>query len=173
MARLFGLFGDEDKEIEQDVEVADEVAVADVDVDVDVVAADVDHVNDGKLRLREEELDVSKYAVRTGEVTLHKDIVEQQKTVHVPVTHEQVVIERRAVNEHSDIPVGEEEVIRIPVTEERVSVGKHTVVTGEVELHKRSIEEVREVNETLRKEEARLDVDGNPDIVDEAGIDLR
>jgi uncharacterized protein (TIGR02271 family) len=175
MARLFGLFGDDEKDTEQveQVEMADEVAVADVDVDVDVVAADIDHVDDGKLRLRQEELDVSKYSVRTGEVTLHKDIVEEQKTVHVPVTHEQVVIERRAVNEHSDIPVGEEEVIRIPVSEERVSVGKHTVVTGEVELHKRSIEEVREVNETLRKEEARLDVDGNPDIVNESGVDLR
>lgn len=155
MGSLFGLDGNE-----KDVELTEQADAA------------AEKANDGKLRLREEELDVSKYSVRTGEVTLHKDIVEEQKTVSVPVTHEQVVIERRAVNEPSDIPVGQEEVIRIPVSEERVSVDKHTIVTGEVELHKRAIEETREVNETLRKEKARLDIDGHPDIVNESGSEL-
>jgi uncharacterized protein (TIGR02271 family) len=156
MSKLFGFMGDDEKDIEQ---------VEQVD--------DVQNVADGTLRLREEELDVSKYSVHTGEVTLHKDIIEEQQTVHIPVTHEQVVIERRAVNEPSDIPVGEEEVIHIPVSEERVSVDKHTIVTGEVALHKRSIEEDREVTETIRKEKARLDVDGHPDLVNESGVDLR
>jgi uncharacterized protein (TIGR02271 family) len=128
----------------------------------------VKQVEESKLRLREEELDVSKYSVQTGEVTLHKDVVEEQRTVQVPVTHEQVVIERRAINEPSDEPVGAEEVIRIPVSEERVDVDKHTMVTGEVELHKRAIEETREINETIRKEVARVDVDGQPDVVNEA-----
>lgn len=170
MAGLFGWLGDEDKDREQ-TEQTEQVTGAGLDDNARVDA--VSEGYDGKLRLREEELDVSTYAVQTGEVTLHKDIVEEQKTVRVPVSHEQVVIERRAVNEPSDLPIGEEETIRIPVSEERVSVDKHTVVTGEVELHKRTVEEVREVNETIRKEKARLDVDGHPDIVNESGVELR
>lgn len=185
---FFGLFDDDDRKTEkvesvesvEDVEFADDAEAVDVEPVAVVAAVDTedrvnrveDRVEDGKLRLRQEELDVSKYSVQTGEVTLHKDVVEEQRTLHVPVTHEQVVIERRAVNEPSDVPVGTEEVIRIPVSEERVDVDKHTVITGEVELHKRAIEETKEINETVRREEARLHVDGEPDIVNESDLTL-
>lgn len=173
---FFGLFDDEKRDTDE-VEYIDNAGVkvtdVDVDVDVDVDRVKAEHVDDGKVRLRQEELDVSKYSVKTGEVILHKDVVEEQRSVTVPVTHEQVVIERRTLNEFSDEPVGSDEVIRIPVSEERVDVKKHTVVTGEVELHKRAVQESREVNETVRKEVARLDVEGNPEIINESDIDVR
>jgi len=52
------------------------------------------------------------------------------------------------------------------VGEERVEVGKHTMVTGEVSAHKRAVEEDREVTETVRHEEARINEDGEARIVD-------
>jgi uncharacterized protein (TIGR02271 family) len=123
-------------------------------------------VDDGKLHLRKEELDIAKNRVRIGEVEISKEIVEEQKAVDVPVMHEQVIIERKAVdNEPSDSPVGLKETIRIPVSEERVEVGKHTVVTGEVSASKRENEETRKVRETLKREEARLHKEGDPNIV--------
>lgn len=123
-------------------------------------------VDDAKLLLRKEELDIAKNKVKTGEVEISKEIVEEQKVVDVPVTHEEVVIERRAVdNEPSDSPIGDEETIRIPVSEERVEVGKHTVVTGEVSAVKRETEDIRQVKENLKREEARLRKDGDPNIV--------
>lgn len=133
----------------------------------------VDRTEDrATMRLREEELDVSKHAERTGEVTLHKDVVEETRSVTVPVSHEEVVVERRAVSATpSDEPIGEEETIRIPVSAERVDVDKHTVVTGEVSLHKRSVQETEEVTETLRKERAHVDVDGDPEVIDATGVD--
>lgn len=121
---------------------------------------------DGKLRLRQEELDISKNKVETGQVTLSKDVIEEKKVVDVPVTHEEVVIERRAINnEASDSPISSGETIRIPVSEERVEVGKHTVITGEVSAHKREVEETEKVEETIKREEARVDTEGNPNIV--------
>lgn len=124
------------------------------------------------MRLREEELDVSKHRERTGEVALHKDIVEETQTIDVPVTHEEVVVERRAVSAApSDEPIGEEETIRIPVSEERVDVDKRTIVTGEVALHKRIVQETAQVSDTVRKERAHVEVDGDPNVIDESTYD--
>lgn len=123
-------------------------------------------VEDGKLLLHEEELDIAKDRVRTGEVKLSKEIVEEQKSVNVPVTHEEVVIERRAVNrEPSNEPIHDEETIHIPVSKETVEVGKHTVLTGEVSAYKREVEENEEINEVLKREEARVDTEGDPNII--------
>lgn len=124
--------------------------------------------DEGRLELRKEELDINKDRVQTGEVTLGKEVIEEQKSVDVPVTHEEVVIERRAIdNKPSDSSISSsaDETIRIPVSEERVEVGKHTVVTGEVSAHKRDVEDTKKVEETLKREEARVDKDGNPAIV--------
>jgi uncharacterized protein (TIGR02271 family) len=123
--------------------------------------------DDAKLLLRKEELDIGKSRVQTGEVEFSKEIIEEQKIVDVPVIHEEVVIERRTLNnEKSDSPISNEETIRIPVSEERVNVDKHTVITGEISAHKRDIEDVKHVDETLRREEARINKIGNPDVVD-------
>lgn len=123
--------------------------------------------DEGRLTLHKEELDISKSNVPKGEVELSKEIIQEQKTVDVPVTHEEVVIERRAIdNEASDTPISDEETIRIPVSEEQVNVDKHTVVTGEVSAHKREIQETRRVEENLKREEARINTNGDADIVD-------
>ncbi|MTV48749.1 YsnF/AvaK domain-containing protein [Heliobacillus mobilis] len=120
----------------------------------------------GTLHLRKEELDIAKDRVPAGEVRLRKEVVEENKVVEVPVAHEEVFIEQRAVNEPSDSPImGNEEIIRIPVTEEQVEVGKHTVVTGEVSAYKREVENTRQIEETLKKEEARIEREGDVDII--------
>nr|WP_312027398.1 YsnF/AvaK domain-containing protein [Paenibacillus typhae] len=115
-----------------------------------------------KLRLREEQLDVSKNRVQAGEVSVRKEIVEEQKTINVPVSHEEIVIERRSVNNDSSTkPVGADETIRIPVSEEQVEVHKNTVVTGEVDIHKREVQGTQQVKDTLKREEARVDKTGD------------
>jgi len=125
-------------------------------------------VEDKKLQLRKEELDIAKNRVRTGDVEISKEIVEEQKVVDVPLSHEEIVIERRAVdNEPSDSEIGDEETIHIPVSEERLEVGKHTVVTGEVSAFKKEVQESKQVKETLKREEARVHTDGDPKIINE------
>lgn len=155
MKGFFGLFGSSDDNKSKD-ENKDETR---------------DHIENGeekKLKLRKEELDVAKSKVDIGKVEFGKEIIEEQQVVNVPVTHEEVVIERRSINEPSDKPIGEgdDEQFSLAVTEEKVEVGKHTVVTGEVVAHKREIEENQEIKETVKREEARINKDGNANIVD-------
>ena len=116
------------------------------------------------LRLREERLNVSKDRVQAGEVGLHKEVVSEQQTINVPVTHEEVIIERHAVTDGrvDNTPIGEGETIRVPVSEEQVNVSKNTVVTGEVAIGKRAVQETQQVTDTVRREEARIDQQGNP-----------
>jgi uncharacterized protein (TIGR02271 family) len=123
--------------------------------------------DDAKLLLRKENLDITKSKVQKGEVEFGKEIIEEQRTVDVPVSREEVVIERRTLNnEASDTPITSEETMRIPVSEEIVNVNKKTVVTGEISAHKRSIEDTKHIDETLKREEAIINKTGNPDIVD-------
>jgi uncharacterized protein (TIGR02271 family) len=87
--------------------------------------------------------------------------VTEQKTIHVPVAHEEVVIERRPVSgQASETPLGEGETIRIPVSEEQVNVSKQTVETGEVVLGKRQVQETQQVSDTVRREEAHIEREG-------------
>lgn len=116
-----------------------------------------------RLRLREEQLNVGKERVQTGEVGLHKEVVEEQRTVDVPVTREEVVLEHRPVTggQVDNTPIGQDESIRVPVSEEQVEVTKTPVVTGEVSIGKRPVQENQQVTDTVRREEARLDQAGN------------
>jgi Domain of unknown function (DUF2382)/Heat induced stress protein YflT len=56
------------------------------------------------VQLREEELQARKTPVETGEVRLGKDVVEERKSVEVPVTREEVYVERRPVDRPADRP---------------------------------------------------------------------
>lgn len=138
--------------------------VREVDRTVDTeLGSDITHLD-----LRQEELDINKYQVETGDVTLHKDIVEEQKSVNVPVSHDQVVIEQRTVDhEPTNEPITEEATVHIPVTAEKIDVEKHTVVTGEVSAHKRSVQETEQVQEVLRKEVADVESHGTADLIKE------
>lgn len=120
-----------------------------------------------KLKLRKEELDISKSRVQKGDVEIGKEIIEEVTSVDIPIEREEVVIERRSINnESSDSPITSEETIKIPVSEEKVSVGKHTVVTGEIMAHKRVVENTEHIDETLKREKARIDKTGSADIID-------
>jgi len=122
---------------------------------------------DANIRLRKEELDIAKSKVQKGDVEIGKEIIEEHKSVDVPVTREEVVIERKTLNnEASESPITNEQTIHIPVSEEKVNVGKHTVVTGEISAHKRAIENTEHIDETLKREEALINKIGNPDVVD-------
>src|SRR4051812_8674718 len=86
------------------------------------------------IQVKEERLHAQKRPVETGEVTVRKEVHTENKTLEVPVTREEVVIERNPVHGRAategiaagDIREGEQ--IRIPVREDQVSVSKDAVV---------------------------------------------
>ena len=118
-----------------------------------------------RVQLREEELLARKQAVQTGEVGIRKEVVTEQQTINVPTTREEVVIERRpASGQPSDTPIGEGETYRIPVREEQVTVEKQPVVREEVSLGKRQVQETQQVSDTVKREEARIERQGDVNV---------
>lgn len=125
------------------------------------------------LRLREEQLDVSKETVQTGEVEVHKHVVEDQQKVNIPVTREEVYVERREVNEvasDADSVIDDGETIRVPIMEEKVEVTKKPVVTEELVIGKREVTDTEQVVETVKREEAHLETD-NDRAVNDSDLD--
>ena len=115
------------------------------------------------LPLRAERLQLGKQMVQTGEVRLRKEIVTEQQNIDVPITREEIVVERHpGSGQVSDTPIGQEETIRIPVYEEQVNVTKIPVEVGEVAISKRTVQENRRISTTVRHEEPRLETAGNP-----------
>jgi len=126
-----------------------------------------------RLQLREEELIPRKRSVQTGEVRLQTKVVSEERTVEVPVTREEVYIERHAVDlRPSDRPISETgETIEVPVHEEEVTLEKRAVVYEEVEVGKRSVQETESLDETVRREELR--VDDQDKVLQNAGVGTR
>jgi uncharacterized protein (TIGR02271 family) len=119
----------------------------------------------GTIKVHEEELQARKHPVETGEVRVRKDVVTEHKTLDVPVTREEVVVERRPASgtaSASDIRPGQE--IRIPVKEEKVSVEKHPVVTEEVRVAKQQVTETEKVSGTVRKEKVEVEKEGDVNV---------
>jgi uncharacterized protein (TIGR02271 family) len=115
--------------------------------------------NSRAVRLREEQLDITKERVQVGELQLHKEVIEEHRTVHVPLIRDEVYVERRPVinGKYDGSPFTEDEIIRIPITEERIEVTKRPVVVEEVIIGKRKVQETKQVQDIIRKEEARIE----------------
>jgi len=122
-----------------------------------------DHMEEEKMRLHEERLNVDKEQVKTGEVNVGKHVVEEERSVDVPVEREEVYVERRAVDEgttdDNDTGFYKNENINIPTSEERVNVSKEDVVSEEIVVGKRKVEDTETVRDTVRHEEADIDED--------------
>jgi uncharacterized protein (TIGR02271 family) len=122
-----------------------------------------------RLELREEELRAEKDRVQAGEVRLRKEVVSEERTIEVPVTREEVVIERRPAASGRDAggTIDEGDEIRIPIMEEEVRVEKTPVVREEVTLKKRQVQDTEKVSDTVRREEARIEETGGARVREE------
>lgn len=124
------------------------------------------------VQLHEEKLNINKEQIQSGEVVIRKEIITENKTVEVPVTREEVVIERHSVPKHStNLVDGDfdnvQEVARIEVSEERLNIEKVPMIKEIVNIKKVEVTDNQKVTETLRHEEAEIREDGNVIIHDE------
>ncbi|MFL5588109.1 MAG: YsnF/AvaK domain-containing protein [Ktedonobacteraceae bacterium] len=131
--------------------------------------------SDRVIAVREEVLQAHKQWVATGEVVIRKQVITEEKTMTVPVTREELIIERRpgtgelaaqAVNEGDtlDEALKDGGTLRIVVREEQVRVEKYPVVKEEIFITKRQILETRHISDTVKREEAHLERLGNVNI---------
>ena len=121
-----------------------------------------------RVSLVEERLNISKRDVTYKEATLIKEPVTETKTVEVPITHEELVVERRPASKSttstSDLkpPVTSKEEIKIPLKKEEVEVKKEPYVKEEVVLKKRRVTETKTITEEVKSER----------LADTSGIDV-
>ena len=119
------------------------------------------------MRLREEQLQARREPVETGRVQVGKEVVHEQRSVDVPVSREEAVVERRPVDRRpADQPIGTnaDRTIDVPVREEQVDVEKKPVVYEEVGVGKRATQSSQQVSDTVRREEPRIDKEGDIDV---------
>jgi len=111
-----------------------------------------------------EELDVQRRLVETGRVRVNKLVREHQETIEEPLIREQVVVERRAVNQLLNEPVSvryEGDTMIVPVLEEVLVVEKRLVLKEEILITKQRTEQRESQTVTLRSEEVTVErVDG-------------
>jgi len=111
------------------------------------------------LERREERLVVDKDVQQTGSVSVGKHVVEERQSVDVPVTREEVTIDRRAVDRPATGEAFTEDSIDVPVYEERVETGKEARVVEELEVGKTTHTDTAHVEDTVRREEFDIDED--------------
>jgi uncharacterized protein (TIGR02271 family) len=108
--------------------------------------------------LAEEKLDVSKREVTYKEATLIKEPIIETKTVEVPLTYEELIVERRPPTEATTSqhqlkpPVNAREEIKIPLKREEVEVKKEQYVKEEVVLKKKRVTEKKTITEEVKGE---------------------
>jgi uncharacterized protein (TIGR02271 family) len=120
---------------------------------------------DAAMTRSEEELHVGTERVEAGRARLRKYVVTEDQSVTVPVSHEEVRLEREPITDANvgaalDGPDISEEEHEVVLTEERVVVGKETVPVERVKLDTETVTEQQQVNEQVRKERIELDEDG-------------
>jgi uncharacterized protein (TIGR02271 family) len=110
--------------------------------------------------LTEERLNISK-DVQEQQATITKEPITETKTVEVPVTHEEISIERRKLSGEQTYteqkPVTSQEEISIPLKKEEVEVNKTPYVKEEVTVKKKPVTETREVTEEVTSERISTD----------------
>jgi uncharacterized protein (TIGR02271 family) len=82
------------------------------------------------------------------------------------VTREEITIERHPVEPRpADGRIGDDSAtLRVPLREEQVRVDKRTVVTEEINVGKQQRQETERVSGTVRREEARIEREGDVDV---------
>jgi uncharacterized protein (TIGR02271 family) len=124
---------------------------------------------DDAMTVSEERLDVGTRTEEAGRARLRKYVVTENVTQTVPVSREEVRLEREPITDANrgaavsgpDISEEEHEVV---LHEERPVVQKETVPVERVSLGTETVTEQQTVNEEVRKERVDVDGDGDGDV---------
>ncbi len=107
--------------------------------------------------ITEERLNASKRE-STREATITKEPVTETKTVEVPVTHEEISVERRPASGSTtaERPVQSKTETKVPLKQEEVQVTKQPYVKEEVSVKKKPVTETRTVTDKVTSEKVKV-----------------
>lgn len=122
-----------------------------------------------EIPLREEELEAQKVERQKGEVHLRKVVRTEHRTITIPVTTEEVVVEHTpvtATGTTGELEAGEasfqEEDLTIPIMEEEVELVKHMRLREAVRARKVTHTEQRELSGDVRVEDLEVEKKEGP-----------
>ena len=121
-----------------------------------------------RIPVMEEELTATVREQEAGAVRIQKRVVEEDRVLEVPVTDEQIRVERRIVDRPvsaSETQAFEEIVIDVPMTTEEVELQKQARVAEEIVVSKEAVQRTERVSDTVRREEVYVDEDAT--LIDE------
>jgi uncharacterized protein (TIGR02271 family) len=121
--------------------------------------SDLEDEDELRVQRSEEELRAGTREREAGAMKVRKRVRTDREQIEVPTKHEEVTVERVPVEgEASEAQIGEDEV-SVPVTEEEVVVDKRAVAKEEIRLRKDVVEDTETVEEDVRREEIEVEDD--------------
>jgi uncharacterized protein (TIGR02271 family) len=118
---------------------------------------DLDDEDELRVQRTEEELRAGTREREAGALNVRKRVRTDRERLEVPTRREEVTVDRVPIDsETSGAEIGEDEV-SVPVTEEEVVVEKRAVAKEEVRIRKDVVEDTEVVEEDVRKEEVDVD----------------
>jgi uncharacterized protein (TIGR02271 family) len=115
--------------------------------------SDLEDEDELRVQRSEEELRAGTREREAGAMRVRKRVRTDRERIEVPTKHEEVTVERVPVEgEATEAQIGEDEV-SVPVTKEEVVVDKRAVAKEEVRLRKDTVEDTEVVEEDVRREE--------------------
>src|SRR5215218_1218471 len=120
---------------------------------------------DNAMTRSEERLDVGTRSTEAGRARLRKYVVTENVTETVPVSREEVRVEREPITDANvgnamDGPAISEEEHEVVLHAEEPVVAKEAVPVERVRLDKETVTEQQQVSDSVRKEQIQLDTDG-------------
>jgi uncharacterized protein (TIGR02271 family) len=121
--------------------------------------SDLEDEDELRVQRSEEELRAGTREREAGAMRVRKRVRTDRERIEVPTKHEEVSVERVPVDgEATEAQIGEDEV-SVPVTEEEVVVDKRAVAKEEIRLRKDVVEDTETVEEDVRREEVEVEDD--------------
>lgn len=116
-----------------------------------------DPITDVTFQIKEEQLDIAKQWMQTADVKVYRETLISEKSFSIPVKREELVIEHIILSSSTEgqknVPP---EVIRILLSEEQVKFTKNMVSLEDVSIYKHQVEDIKHIEETLKREEPRI-----------------
>jgi uncharacterized protein (TIGR02271 family) len=118
---------------------------------------DLDDEDELRVQRSEEELRAGTREREAGAINVRKRVRTDRESIEVPTRHEKVTVDRVPVEgAATEAEIGDAEVI-VPVTEEEVVVEKRPVAKEEIRIRKDVVEDTEVVEEDVRREEIDID----------------
>lgn len=112
------------------------------------------------LEVHQEELEINKESVETGNVKIHTSVISEDVISYVPLLSEKISVVRIPMNEEvSETPEirYEDNVTIIPVIKEVAVVTTKLILVEEIRITKETHEHIEKIESTLRSENVEVE----------------